>query len=224
MAIERAPNGSVGTQADFKRYRPPKDQVARYYIARPGRQETLETVARATNINVKQLLAFNFPGTVVRGNIVPPVVNWYLHHHVEFNCPETRDRKNRVFQGNEKLAIPLQTTYIEFNEPTVIVGRVSKPSDLWLGVGEAHSGDLVAFGYFNWNARLYRLGATHEGEIEWVKLMSHGFKLGGGLGGSGGLVAVFAHGIDSASQFGSAFAWGDMDFDLALGRGPGFCP
>lgn len=86
-----------------------------------------------------------------------------------------------------------------------------------LGIGEAHSGDLVVFGYFNWNARVYRLDATEEAEAEWATLVSHGFKLGGGLGGSGGLVAVFAHGVENVTDFNAAFAWGDMDFNLAIG-------
>lgn len=96
MAIERPPDPAVGNQADLKHYRPPSDQVARYHTVKPGMKETLETVAGANGISVKELLAFNFPGTVVHGDIVPPVVNWYLHYHVEFNCPETHDQRNRL--------------------------------------------------------------------------------------------------------------------------------
>ena len=31
------------------------------------------------------------------------------------------------------------------------------------------------------------------------------------------MVAVFAHGVETPGKFRSAFSWGDMDFDLALG-------
>jgi len=50
-----------------------------------------------------------------------------------------------------------------------------------------------------------------------VNLVTQGYKLGGGLGGSVGLVAVFAHGVQKSSDFNAAFAWGDMDFNLAIG-------
>lgn len=135
-----------------------------------------------------------------------------------------------VLRVGEYLFLP--GTSIDFKRGSTIVGRgpegaqqvkpAKKPeekqlSTLWLGVGEAHSGDLVIAGYFNWNARLYRLGASEGDELEWANLVSHGYKLGGGLGGSGGAVAVFAHGIARPSQFTTAFSWGDMDFDLAIG-------
>ncbi len=56
-----------------------------------------------------------------------------------------------------------------------------RPSDVWLGIGEAHTGDLVAFGCFNWNARIYRLDASEESEVEYANLVIQGYKLGGGV-------------------------------------------
>ena len=90
-------------------------------------------------------------------------------------------------------------------------------SDVWLGVGEAHSGDLVILGYHNWNAIVYRLSSDADGNVDWASLTSHGLKLGGGLGGSGGAVAIFAHGIKKAGDFKAGFNWGNVDFDLAIG-------
>lgn len=90
-------------------------------------------------------------------------------------------------------------------------------SDVWLGVGEAHSGDLVILGYHNWNAVVYRLSSDADGNVDWASLTSHGLKLGGGLGGSGGAVAIFAHGIKKVGDFKAGFSWGNMDFDLAIG-------
>jgi hypothetical protein len=90
-------------------------------------------------------------------------------------------------------------------------------NDVWIGLGESHSGDLVFAGYHNWNAKMFRLGACNPEEVEWASLCCHGFKLGGGLGGSCSGIIVFAHGVKSVSSLSSDFAWGDMDFDIALG-------
>lgn len=92
-----------------------------------------------------------------------------------------------------------------------------KLSDIWIGLGESHSGDLVVVGRYNWNARVYRMGAETPEDVEWASLSASGWKLGGGLGGSVSVIVVFAHGITSAGQFKSAAKWGDLDFDLALG-------
>ena len=101
MSIEHPPEPSIGIQSTLRRYRPPKDEIAKYHVVAPGRRETLETVARANGIGVKELLAFNFPGTVVRDRIVPAVVNWYLRHHSEFKCPATNDWKNDLVKGRD---------------------------------------------------------------------------------------------------------------------------
>ena len=152
------------------------------------------------------------------------------------NKPEVKSKLKRpianpnMITAGEYLFLP--GTSVDFQRGTTIVVRDTdgtmriqkaktaeqkRLNDVWLGIGEAHSGDLVAFGYFNWNARIYRLDANDESEVEYANLVSQGFKLGGGLGGSGGLVAVFAHGVQKSSDFNAAFSWGDMDFDLAIG-------
>ena len=213
MALERPPKYLMLSPERVKSYRPPDSEVSRWHTVSPSGRETWFTLQEKYRIPAARIIQFNFPGAAEKGRIVPEIVNWYLRHHNEFNCPETEDRKNRRFKGGERVAIPFAGS-VEVGEP--VIRKRLKPSNIWIGVGEAHSGDLVILGYFNWNARIYRLGANHEGEVEWAELSSHGCKLGGGLGGSGGLVVVLAHGVERVDQFRTAFSWGDMDFDLAL--------
>lgn len=215
MAFERPPKYLVLNPDGVKSYRPPDSEVSTWHNVGWSRKEGWLTLQAKYRVPAARIIQFNFPGAAENGKIVPEIVNWYLHFHHGFNCPETVDRKNRRFKGGEKVAIPFAGS-VEIGEPMIRERLTGKQRNLWIGVGEAHSGDLVALGYFNWNARIYRLGANNEGDVEWADLSSHGFKLGGGLGGSGGLVAVFGHGVESIDQFRSAFSWGDMDFDLAL--------
>jgi len=93
--------------------------------------------------------------------------------------------------------------------------------NMWVGFGESHSGDLVVAGYHNYNARVFRMGASNAEDVDWAVLCCHGFKLGGGLGGSASGIVVFARGISSASGFNTGFSWGNMDFDLAIGASLG---
>jgi hypothetical protein len=211
MALERPPKYLALNPEGVKSYRPQDSEVSKWHTVGPN--EGWITLQEKYGVPAARIIQFNFPGAAEQGKIVPEIVNWYLHHHRGFGCPETRDGKNRRFKGGERVAIPFLGS-VELGEP--VIRERLRPSDVWIGIGEAHSGDLVALGYFNWNARIYRLGANEEGDVEWATLTSHGCKLGGGLGGSGGLVVVFAHGVDSLNGFRSAFAWGDMDFDLAL--------
>lgn len=213
MALERPPKYLALNPEGIKSYRPPDHEVNKWHVVGPTGREGWITLQNKYGVPAARIIQCNFPGAAEHGKIVPEIVNWYLRHHRGFGCPETADRKNRRFKGGERVAIPFAGS-VEVGEP--IIRKRLKPSDVWIGIGEAHSGDLVALGYFNWNARIYRLGANDEGDVEWATLSSHGYKLGGGLGGSGGLVVVLAHGVESVHRFASAFAWGDMDFDLAL--------
>jgi hypothetical protein len=212
MAIERSPDPALGNQAALKRYRPPVDQIARYHVVKPGKQETLETVASANGISVMELLAFNFPGTVVRGNIVPPVVNWYLHYHVEFNCPETHDRHNRRFKGNERLAIPFRTTVINFDEPMVIVGRVPSVSGLWFGGGYKGGTTFGVVGIET--AQIVCISA--DGSQGFTATVSGTRFPALGVGASGGPIVVLITSMKSPGQL-SSLLTGDKDFSLAVG-------
>lgn len=201
MPIEKKPINPVS-----KTFVP---EDSRPYKVRNG--DSWVTIASANGLDVWDLIYYNFKTRD------PAEVNWYLKQYVGCTKP-TADRNNWMFSSDASPGIIYLPIPVINMPPMVIIGDLPKPkSKIWLGIGEAHSGDLVALGYFNWNARLYRLGENEQGNIDWVYLLSHGLKLGGGLGGSGGLIAVFAHGIENIGQFNSAFEWGDMDFDLALG-------
>jgi hypothetical protein len=173
--------------------------------------DSWESIARRIGIDIWELIDFNFKTKD------PREVNWYLHFYVGCNLP-TNDKLNWRFSSSANPGI----IYLPFRvikvPEMVITGKIpASKSNLWLGIGEKHAGDLVALGYYNCNARVYRLEENEQGEIEWTNIVQHGLKLGGGLGGGVGLVVVFAHGIEKVGQFNSAFKWGDMDFDLDLG-------
>ena len=103
-------------------------------------------------------------------------------------------------------------------QPPAPTPPAEEPTDIWIGVGEGHSGDLVLAGYYNWNApRVVRLGTNANGEVDWVNIMSDGFKFGGGLGGSVSGIVIFARGIKRPEEFRQAASWSDLDFELALG-------
>ena len=97
------------------------------------------------------------------------------------------------------------------------IHHTPKPSDVWIGLGVGHSGDLAVVGAYTWNARVYRMTADVDGEREWADLSAGGIKLGLGLGGSGDAVFVFARGVQNADQLAPAASWSGADFDLALG-------
>ncbi|KAA0253733.1 MAG: hypothetical protein EDX89_13150 [Acidobacteria bacterium] len=86
---------------------------------RSGREESFVTIASKHQTPVERVIGFNFPGSVEGGRVVPEVVNWYLHHHRGFGCPETHDRKNRIFRGGEKVAIPFAGR-VEIGEPVLL--------------------------------------------------------------------------------------------------------
>jgi hypothetical protein len=111
VAIEHPPASTFGSPEALKTYRPDRAQTLRIHEVKdqtkPGNPtEDLISVARVNGVDVVQLIAFNFPGSVINGKVKPEVVNWYLHYHKEFDCPDTRNGKNRMFRGGERLYIP----------------------------------------------------------------------------------------------------------------------
>ncbi len=114
-----------------------------------------------------------------------------------------------------QLPIPPDPKVIE--TPKKIKPKPKSASTLWIGIGESHSGDLVAVGRYNWNARVYRAGLDDNGYVDYADLMADGWKLGGGLGGSVGGIVVVAHGVKSAREFNKNGEWSDWDLDLAIG-------
>ena len=97
----------------------PVRKVSRTYIP-PGSApyrvkdgDTWVSVAQTHALDPWDLIEFNFPGSVddEKGVVLHGVVNWYLHHHKDFNCPDTPDRQNRRFRGGEKIYIPREDPY-----------------------------------------------------------------------------------------------------------------
>jgi len=106
MARERQPKYLYLNPEAVKSYRPPDGEVSRWHRVTDGQHENFRTIAAQYRLPVEKIIEFNFPGSVEGGRVIPEIVNWYLHHHKEFGCPETHDRINRIFRGGEKIAIP----------------------------------------------------------------------------------------------------------------------
>ena len=106
MALERPPKYAQLNPEMIKSFRPSEDGISVWHTVTSGRHESLQVLATRYGVPVEQIIEFNFPGSVENGRVIPEIVNWYLHHHTGFGCPETPDRKNRIFKGGEKVAIP----------------------------------------------------------------------------------------------------------------------
>ena len=106
MAQERPPKYAHLDFATIKSYRPSEADVSTWHTVTSGRQENLQVLASRYGVPVQRVIELNFPGSVEDNRVVPEIVNWYLHHHKDFGCPETQDRQNRIFRGGERIAIP----------------------------------------------------------------------------------------------------------------------
>ena len=212
MAIERPPAPSVGSPATLKAFRPPPQEVARYYVVPPGKRETLETVARAAGYSVKELIAFNFPGSVVNDAVVPGVVNWYLHHHVEFDCPETKDRLNRVFKGGERIAIPLKRTYIEFVDPIVFDIKTPPKPRVWFGGGYKGGQTFGVVG----NETAQIICISSDGRQAFTATVTGSRFPALGIGASGGPIAVLITSMKDPYELRKSLS-GGKEYSLALG-------
>jgi hypothetical protein len=112
----------------IRTYRPPEDEVFQWHTVTSGIQENFNTIAARHRVPVERIIGFNFPGTVENGRVLTEVVNWYLRHHKGFGGPETRDRRNRMFRGGERVAIPY-VSRVDAGEPLIFMGR-KKPLTL----------------------------------------------------------------------------------------------
>lgn len=109
MALEQPPPRLENLSLEsLKNYRPSDGGVYTWHIVANGMQENFATISAKYQIPVNYIIEFNFPGSVKANRIIPQIVNWYLHYHIGFNCPETHDKKNRIFKGGEQIAIPFQ--------------------------------------------------------------------------------------------------------------------
>src|SRR5262249_52149145 len=79
----------------------------------PGRlDDTWESVARDYNLDVKQLIRFNFHTDI------PEEVNWYLHRNVGCNTPSLTGR-NWTFKGAKPGIIYIPITKIDMDEEQI---------------------------------------------------------------------------------------------------------
>lgn len=217
MAIERPPHDSVGDRSYLRKYRPSNEEIARFHVVKPGKWETLESVARANGLTTKQLVAFNFPGSVVNGSVDSAIVNWYLHYHAEMNCPETRNKKNRMFVGGEKLAIPWRVEYIEFDEPLIVEGNVLSPApaaipNVWFGGGYKAGTTFAVVGIETTQIVCVR----SDGKKGFTATVSGKRFPAAGFGASGGPVLVFITSMKSPGQLQGLLS-GGTDFSIAIG-------
>lgn len=216
MAIERSPSASVGDRNYLIRYRPAEELIARYYTVKAGKTETLETVARSNGLTVKSLVAFNFPGSVVNGSIDPAIVNWYLHYHENMKCPETHNKKNRMFKGGEKLAVPRSVEYIQFDEPLVVEAKVAPPAPtaipkVWFGGGYKGGTTFGLVGIETTQIVCVR----SDGKKGFTATVSGKRFPALGVGASGGPVLVFITSMKSPGEL-EKLLTGGTDFSLAI--------
>jgi hypothetical protein len=172
MALERQPKYAAMDPNAIKEYRPPGEWVGKWHTVLP--KENFVTIASRYGVAAEQIIQLNFPGAIEANRVVPEIVNWYLHYHVDFQgSPETFDRKNRMFKGGELLAIPkrvitLHEIELYIQRPKDDQFRIPKLDgfgDLFTGEKFAHEfkvppKDPAECGYF-----LVQLKLSIEGEF-----------------------------------------------------------
>ncbi len=167
MALERPPRLAAGDLESAKSYRPSEDQVAEWHTVLSGQLENFRTIASRHQVPVDKIIAFNFPGSVENGRVITEVVNWYLGNHKGFGGPETVDRRNRMFKGGEKVAIPFMGR-VELGMPIILAPRkpvsLDQPGSFFATEKFVHEFKLppkpVEIGHFLAQARI-----SIEGEI-----------------------------------------------------------
>jgi hypothetical protein len=166
MAIERPPKYAALSLETVKSYRPPEDKVYIWHTVTSGMQENFGTIAARHRVPVDKIIGFNFPGTVENGRVLTDVVNWYLRHHRGFGGPETRDRRNRMFKGGEKVAIPYMST-IQTDGPIFL--EKTKPVNL------DEPGHILASQKFVWERKIPKDKPAESGNVAWqVRISGEG--------------------------------------------------
>jgi hypothetical protein len=134
MAFERPPKCFKNDPQGTKSYLPPADLVRTTHTvvaSGKGSKKRVEgwlKLEKQYGVPAANIIMLNFPGAVEKGKIVPQIVNWYLHHHRDFNCPQTLDGKNRIFKGGEKVAIPFSDVGFDDAEP--LMGTIWSSGDV----------------------------------------------------------------------------------------------
>jgi len=173
VALERQPKYAALAPDVIKTYRPPGEWVGKWHTV--VRSESFVTIAKRYGVPAEQIIQVNFPGAIEGNRVVPEIVNWYLHYHVDFQgSPETHDRRNRMFKGGELLAIPKRVITLPEIELRIQRPKEKDPGfklpDLD-GIGDIFTGEKFAYefkipkkptevGYF-----LVQLKGSIEGEL-----------------------------------------------------------
>lgn len=208
MALERPPAPKWGNPEDLKRFRPSNDIAIKYHTVIDKMQGFL-WLSQNYGVAANQIIGLNFPGAIENGRVIPEVVNWYLHHHLEFNCPETFDRQNRIFKGGEKIAIPAKLLNIE--DPIEIVAP-SKKTNIWVGAGYKIGMTFVASGN-----ETSKIGCVSLDDPSITfSATSTGTRLGPGFGASGSPMIVVVTSMKDPRELNGLMGagWG---YNVALG-------
>ncbi len=208
MALERPPATKWGKHEDLKKFRPANDITVKFHTVTDKMQGFI-WLSQNYHVTTNQIIGLNFPGAIENGRVIPEVVNWYLHNHVEFNCPETFDKKNRVFKGGEKIAIPARVLNIE--DPIVIVAP-SKNTNIWVGAGYKIGMTAVVAG--NETGKI--VCTSLDEPLNVFSATSTGTRLGLGLGASGSPMIVVITSMKDPQEL-NGMMDGGWGYNLALG-------
>ena len=208
MAFERPPAAKWGNHEDLKKFRPANDITHTYHHVTDNMQGFL-WLSQKYSVSTNQIIGLNFPGAIENGRVIPEVVNWYLRNHVEFDCPETFDKKNRVFKGGEKIAIPSKVLNIE--DPIVIVAP-SKKTNMWVGAGYKIGMTFVAAG--NETSQIACVSLDDPTRI--FSATGTGNRLGPGCGASGSPMIVVVTSMKDPREL-NGLMNGGWGYNIALG-------
>lgn len=211
MAIERAPQNTGQSLETLKTFTPDPSKVGTWHTVSDGRKESFLSIAAKYNVSADKIFALNFPGSVVNGRILPEVVNWYLHYHQGYGGPETADKKNRMFRGGEKVAIPpLGKVIIE--EP-VILPTPPKRTDIWVGVGYKGGTTFGVVGTETAQIVCFSIDDFAKGFTATIA----GSRFPAfGLGASGGPTVVLISSMQDSNQLRNLLT-GDSGYSLSVG-------
>lgn len=208
MALAQPPGARFGKPEDLKSFRPAPAHVRTYHTV-TDKSQSLKWISEHYRVSAAQLIGLNFPGAVVSGRVIPEVVNWYLHHHVQFRCPETADKKNRIFSGGERVAIPGQV--IDIEDPLVIVSP-AKRLNIWVGAGYKAGTTFGIVGNETGQVTCISLDDPTKGFTATITAS----RLGGGVGASGAPVLVFITSMQRAHEL-EGLMTGGWGYNIALG-------
>jgi hypothetical protein len=208
MALERQPAVKFGTPDELKKFRPAPDLVRLYHTVTDKNQGFL-WLADKYQVPAPQIIGVNFPGAVENGRVIPEIVNWYLNYHEQFRCPETFDKKNRIFKGGEKVAIPAQ--FINVEDPLEIIVP-AKRLNIWAGAGYKIGMTAIFVGNETGQIACVSLDDPAKGFTATIT----GSRLGIGIGASGSPILVIITSMSKSAEL-RGFQTGGWGYNLATG-------